>query len=91
VEKKFYQFSSGESVSFAIRSLDVFNNKALVGTMGSELFYFENINSPSNNKKVLNGHFQGELWGLSCFCNKNEFVTVGEDSYLKLWSMEQRV
>ena len=46
IEKKFIQLSEKESIQPAIRSLDLYAGRVLVGTMGSELFYFQSANSP---------------------------------------------
>lgn len=66
------------------------NGKVLIGTMGSELLYFESLQNASKYQIVLNGHYKGELWGMCMHPTKNEYVTVGEDQLLRHWSLDQR-
>jgi len=61
-----------------IRSIDISNNgDLLLGSRGSEIY----IKSGENYKLVLQGHFEGEVWG--CAVNPDpasvEFVTCGGD------------
>lgn len=43
----------------------------------------------NRHKVVLNGHWQGELWGLATQQSSNLFYTVGEDNLVACWNAEK--
>ena len=74
----------------SIRSIDILEDRALIGTMGSELILLDSIESSKAGKIIMNGHYQGELWGLCEHPTKEELYSVGEDSLLRKWSITER-
>ena len=62
----------------------------LIGTGASELFMVENYQNQKFKKKILDGHFQGELWGLSCHPNSDFYATCGDDGTVRIWSALKR-
>ncbi|EGR30797.1 hypothetical protein IMG5_123400 [Ichthyophthirius multifiliis] len=68
-------------------SLDLQNNtkNVLLGTVGGQIIEF------SNNKcnLLLQGHFDGELWGLATSPNKDMIVTSGGDKTIRLWDINK--
>ena len=62
----------------------------LIGTAGSELFIVNSIKDKKEPQNILNGHFVGELWGLSTHKKENKFVTAGEDQLVRIWDIDSR-
>ena len=82
--------SEAESLNRSIRTLDVYNNQLLFGTRASDLFFVPSITDSSKKAKILTGHYQGELWGMSCHPSKQQYVTCGDDSTIRLWDISER-
>ena len=38
----------------------------------------------------MRAHYEGELWGLACHPQKEEFVTIGQDMMLAIWDVKTR-
>jgi echinoderm microtubule-associated protein-like 6 len=84
-----------------IRSICTQGDKLLICTLSCEIIEF-NLSDPqslSGNGNVLNvGHFKNELWGLairpppqeSSLPFSREFATVGDDHYLRVFSITER-
>lgn len=53
----------------------------LVGTVASEIYEVKG----STAKLMLNGHFEGELWGAATAPNGTRFVTSGDDKTIRIW------
>jgi WD40 repeat protein/Ca2+-binding EF-hand superfamily protein len=89
--KTLMSFEDSVSQVSAIRLIDVFENRMLVGTRSSELWVVDDWSGKQNKNKILSGHFEGELWGMSCHPSKPLFVTSGDDNRIKLWhALENR-
>ncbi|CAD8200325.1 unnamed protein product [Paramecium octaurelia] len=66
--------------------------KILFGTRRSEI---AEILSYEEGQKIqckllMQGHFNGELWGLDTHPTQNIFYTVGEDEMLGMWDVKQK-
>ena len=66
---------------------DYDSGKILIGTSSSEIYEVsagdgENIHPGP----LLEGHGGDELWGLAVNPVKEEFCTVGDDSFLRVWN-----
>jgi len=81
---------SFDATSMVVRSLDWESDmgRILFGTASSEIFEVnagdgENMHSGP----ILEGHGGDELWGLAVNPMKEEFCTVGDDSFLRVWDL----
>ena len=80
-----------ESLRPILRSLDVWDNRMLLGTAANELFLYSNVQSKyQQGERVLIGHYRGELWGLACNNKNSDYVTCGDDKTVRLWDIEKR-
>ena len=74
------------SVSSACLNRD--RRKVLVGTRGSEIFEFAtNDESDLNKGALVSGHCAGSLKAVACHPILPEVATVGDDGYLRTWSL----
>jgi len=81
------------SLNVAITSVDVFDNRILVGTKGADVFDVEMPRSTDKEvtmTRIVSGHSRGELWGLSVHPTRDEFATCGDDRTLRVWSLRTR-
>jgi len=67
---------------------DTVLNRILIGTLSGEIYEVgagdgENLHPGP----LLEGHTGDELWGLAVNPTKDEFVTVGDDAYLRIWDI----
>lgn len=63
-------------------------SRILVGTASSEVFEISSGDGENLHQgPLLEGHGGDELWGLSYNPMKDEFCTVGDDSYLRVWDV----
>uniref|UniRef100_A0A7S3ZZI0 EF-hand domain-containing protein n=1 Tax=Pelagomonas calceolata TaxID=35677 RepID=A0A7S3ZZI0_9STRA len=80
------QHSVDGSVSSACLNYD--RRKVLVGTAGSEIFEFAtNDESDLNKGPLVSGHCSGSLKAVACHPILQEVATVGDDGYLRTWSL----
>ena len=42
----------------------------------------------ADHSPAVQGHFDGELWGLAVHPSGKEYVTVGEDNQIMVWDSE---
>ena len=50
---------------------DAASNRIVIGTAGSEIYELSSLNGVDcNNGPVIQGHFQGQTWGLDCHPTK---------------------
>jgi microtubule-associated protein-like 6 len=68
-----------------IRALDMKSDGTtmLVGTRGSELYEVEENGAKTN--LLLQGHYDGELWGCSVSPNGAKYASCGGDNTLRIW------
>jgi microtubule-associated protein-like 6 len=92
------QFS--DSVSNMPRSIAVNGNNMYVGTFGSEIWKMTlNIakKSATNPQVMIRGHYSplrkdnNEAWGLAIFPKDGHYVTVSDDSTLRIWDAIKHV
>jgi WD40 repeat protein len=78
------------AVSSNVRCVDWESDigRILIGTASAEI-YEVNAGDGENMHKaaVLEGHGGDELWGLAVNPTREEFCTVGDDAYLRVWDL----
>ena len=61
----------------------------LVGTKDSEVIL---INEKSGQgQSLIQGHGEGELWGLSTHCNQPKYATASDDGTVRVWDLANKV
>jgi microtubule-associated protein-like 6 len=60
--------------------------KIIVGTATSEIY---EIGTDKKPKLLIQGHADGELWGLSAHPSKNTFATAADDKTVRVWDIAQ--
>lgn len=79
----------GKEIEYGILSLDF-------GPDNDETYLFITkgcaaiVNQRGKLKKVTQGHYDGELWGLATNNKSDVFVTGGDDGSVRLWSISKR-
>lgn len=79
---------SQPSVSSRVRSVCFSKDSQflLIGTRGAEIFEVRISNSSLvGSKPIMQAHGCRDLWGLATHPTKEEFVTSGDDSTIRLW------
>jgi WD40 repeat protein len=73
--------------NYNLRSIDYDNGKIVVGTQSSEIFeiLYNGKDKPAPNL-LIEGHGEGELWGLGVHPNKHIFATASDDKQIKVWN-----
>eukprot|EP00794_Sanderia_malayensis_P020047 gene20047-22014_t len=73
----------------SVRSVCWGGERILAGTNGGEIF---EIVAADKEKPItlVQGHAEGELWGLACHPRKHLFVTGSDDKTVRLWDMTSR-
>lgn len=69
-----------------IVSIFIKNNSVLIGTKGSDIYESKG----GTLKQLMNGHCQGEIWGLAVCPVSNHFITGGGDRFLRVWDADSR-
>jgi WD40 repeat protein len=73
---------------FAIRSItENKDGRIALGTSNSEVF---EIGTDKKPRLLVQGHGEGELWGLSAHPSKHLFATAGDDQTVRVWDIAQR-
>lgn len=78
------------SLNSSVISIQQFKEHLLIGTMGCDIYEATLPANPSHHHTLTQyawGHSTGELWGLSMHPNRDEFVTVGDDKTIRIWSL----
>lgn len=87
----------------SIRALDVWEDKILVGTLGSEIYELKASDSieeigkgskVSLGQRLMTGHYApnkvtNELWGLALY-EGSQIITCSDDATLRLWDIKKR-
>jgi microtubule-associated protein-like 6 len=69
-----------------IRAIDQnYTGDIIIGTRGGEIIELKE-GQVSKGRLVVQGHFEGEVWGLAASNAQPEFATFGEDNLLAVWS-----
>ena len=83
-----YSFKSSNK----IQSVQLRDNKILVGTSGCEVYSIDNYPSIQlidtielTFEPITSSHSDGELWGLAVAADGQHYVTVGEDNTIAIW------
>ncbi|CAF1543885.1 unnamed protein product, partial [Adineta ricciae] len=61
--------------------------RIVVGTRGGEICEIE---KDGTIRVPVQGHAEGEMWGLSCHPKKYEICTVSDDKTARIWSLTER-
>jgi WD40 repeat protein len=69
------------------RAVTEFNKSILVGTNNSQIY---EIGADKKAKVLVQGHADGELWGLATHPSKPQYATAGDDSAVKVWDASTR-
>ena len=71
-----------------ITSLDIRpdGNTLLVGTRGSEIY---EVQKSGKTELLLQGHYDGELWGCAVCPNQMKYVTCGGDNTIRTWDAKK--
>lgn len=64
--------------------------KILVGTKDSEIFEIEEKATPAISM-VVQGHGEGEMWGLATHPSQEIFASASDDATVRLWNVGERV
>lgn len=98
-EVKTLSISHFDSVCPGINAFAYDGLRLIIGTRGSEVFEV-NFNISSSDISVKNvitaGHYSpcrkdnNEVWGLDVFPNKDQYISVSDDSTLRVWSTSER-
>jgi WD40 repeat protein/Ca2+-binding EF-hand superfamily protein len=86
------------SLNSTVISVQQYRNRILIGTIGSDIYeaslpvagvISSGLPSSSNYSlvRIASGHSKGELWGLDTHPTRDEFVTVGDDETIRIWSL----
>ncbi|PRP88610.1 echinoderm microtubule-associated protein-like 6 [Planoprotostelium fungivorum] len=70
---------------FNIRSICWGKGKVLVGTKDSQLLEIVYQKEKSQPVMLIEGHGEGEVWGLATSTKTSQFVTASDDRTIKLW------
>ena len=68
-----------------IRSLDLKSDGTLLVATRSSTIYEVEVGEHTNSVAILEGHYNGELWGLAVNPKAPKFVTVGDDKTIRIW------
>lgn len=71
-----------------VKSVCRYRNKIIVGTKRSQIFEIDEKTAVVKN--IVEGHSEGELWGLAVHPSKDIFCTVSYDGYLKIWGIKSK-
>ncbi|EAR94225.2 HELP domain protein (macronuclear) [Tetrahymena thermophila SB210] len=70
-------------------SIDSKQEQILIGTKSAEIFLGK-IAQGSHPEKILDAHYDGELWGCATDSKGARFVTCGGDKTVRIWDIPQK-
>ncbi|KAG9334207.1 hypothetical protein JZ751_008505 [Albula glossodonta] len=62
--------------------------KILVGTKDGEIIEVGEKNAASNI--MMNGHTQGQIWGLAAHPSKDMFISASDDGTIRIWDLADK-
>ncbi|XP_071834835.1 echinoderm microtubule-associated protein-like 6 isoform X3 [Apostichopus japonicus] len=72
-----------------VKSVCRVKGKILVGTKDSEIFEIEEKATPAISM-VVQGHGEGEMWGLATHPSQEIFASASDDATVRLWNVGER-
>ncbi|XP_040207585.1 echinoderm microtubule-associated protein-like 6 isoform X1 [Rana temporaria] len=82
-----FQLETGQSLD-CVRSVCRGKGKVLVGTKDGEIIEVGEKNAASNI--LINGHVEGEIWGLATHPSKDIFLTASNDGTARIWDLSDK-
>ncbi|XP_061084049.1 echinoderm microtubule-associated protein-like 6 isoform X3 [Conger conger] len=82
-----FQLETGQTVE-CVRSVCRGKGKILVGTKDGEIIEVGEKNAASNI--LINGHMQGEIWGLATHPSKDMFISASDDGTIRIWDLADK-
>ncbi|XP_039593751.1 echinoderm microtubule-associated protein-like 6 isoform X2 [Polypterus senegalus] len=82
-----FQLETGQLVD-CVRSVCRGKGKILVGTKDGEIIEVGEKNAASNI--LINGHMEGEIWGLATHPSKDTFITASDDGTIRIWDLSDK-
>ncbi|KAI1886390.1 hypothetical protein AGOR_G00213520 [Albula goreensis] len=82
-----FQLETGQTVE-CVRSVCRGKGKILVGTKDGEIIEVGEKNAASNI--LINGHMQGEIWGLAAHPSKDVFISASDDGTIRIWDLADK-
>ncbi|XP_067091821.1 echinoderm microtubule-associated protein-like 6 [Osmerus mordax] len=82
-----FQLETGQQVE-CVRSVCRGKGKILVGTKDGEVIEVGEKNAASNI--MINGHMQGEIWGLATHPSKDIFISASDDGTIRIWDLADK-
>ncbi|MBN3275586.1 EMAL6 protein, partial [Polyodon spathula] len=79
-----FQLETGQLVE-CVRSVCRGKGKILVGTKDGEIIEVGEKNAASNI--LINGHMEGEIWGLATHPSKDMFISASDDGTIRIWDL----
>ncbi|XP_069464337.1 echinoderm microtubule-associated protein-like 6 isoform X1 [Ambystoma mexicanum] len=82
-----FQLETGQTVD-CVRSVCRGKGKILVGTKDGEVIEVGEKNAASNI--LINGHMEGEIWGLAVHPSKDIFISASYDGTARIWDLASK-
>ncbi|KAI1896973.1 hypothetical protein AGOR_G00100430 [Albula goreensis] len=82
-----FQLETGQAVE-NVRSVCRGKGKILVGTKDGEIIEVGEKNAASNI--MMNGHTQGQIWGLAAHPSKDMFISASDDGTIRIWDLADK-
>ncbi|KAK1333068.1 hypothetical protein QTO34_006602 [Cnephaeus nilssonii] len=83
-----FQLETGQLVE-CVRSVCRGKGKILVGTKDGEIIEVGEKNAASNI--LIDGHMEGEIWGLATHPSKDIFISASNDGTARIWDLADKV
>ncbi|XP_075452065.1 echinoderm microtubule-associated protein-like 6 isoform X2 [Ascaphus truei] len=82
-----FQLETGQTLD-CVRSVCRGKGKILVGTKNGEVIEVGEKNAASN--MLINGHVEGEIWGLATHPSKDMFLSASNDGTARIWDFADK-